>query len=326
MKYTLHVGMLMGALLFAGWADAKSTYQNSFTAAYPSANNTRIDSCQICHVDVDPDVDSSRNLYGVAWKNAGKSFLTIESFDSDGDLFSNLTEIQSLTFPGNTNDKPTTGSLTVYLEPAGARSAGAKWRISPGGVYKNSGETVPGLAAGSLTVQFLTVSGWETPLSKQVTILAGQTVTATATYVLSTVSVPDLAGMTEAAAQSTITSAGLLVGLLTQEYSSAVPAGEVISQNPIPDTSVVTGTAVDLVISLGPAPPEGEGESVVEVEGEETLEGEGESPSEGEAETCGCFKQGAKDVTFKEMIERTLGDWLLVGLSSMTLAALGTRK
>ena len=68
------------------------------------------------------------------------------------------------------------------------------------------------------------------------------------------VSVPDVVGKTKADARSIITSAGLSVGAVTQEYSNSVPAGKVISQNPTAGTQVDRGTAVDLVISKGPKP------------------------------------------------------------------------
>jgi beta-lactam-binding protein with PASTA domain len=68
------------------------------------------------------------------------------------------------------------------------------------------------------------------------------------------VSVPDVVGMTEAAAEAALTTARLTVGNVTQEYHETVPAGTVISQNPAAGTSVAPGTAVDLVVSQGPTP------------------------------------------------------------------------
>ena len=68
------------------------------------------------------------------------------------------------------------------------------------------------------------------------------------------VSVPNVVGMTQAAAEASITGAGLTVGSVTTAFSTTVPAGDVISQNPAAGASVPVGTAVDLVVSLGPAP------------------------------------------------------------------------
>jgi hypothetical protein len=66
------------------------------------------------------------------------------------------------------------------------------------------------------------------------------------------VNVPNVVGLTQAAATTAITNAGLVVGAVTQQPSNAVPAGSVISQNPSAGTSVAAGSAVDLVVSTGP--------------------------------------------------------------------------
>jgi beta-lactam-binding protein with PASTA domain len=68
------------------------------------------------------------------------------------------------------------------------------------------------------------------------------------------VTVPNVVGSTESAASASITGAGLSVGAITQEYSSTVTAGSVISQNPAADSTVAPGSVVDLVVSKGPAP------------------------------------------------------------------------
>ncbi|UCG58894.1 MAG: PASTA domain-containing protein, partial [Phycisphaerales bacterium] len=64
--------------------------------------------------------------------------------------------------------------------------------------------------------------------------------------------VPDVVAESLSAAQSAITSAGLVVGTTSANYSDTVPAGYVISQDPTAGTQVPGGSAVDLVISLGP--------------------------------------------------------------------------
>jgi beta-lactam-binding protein with PASTA domain len=67
------------------------------------------------------------------------------------------------------------------------------------------------------------------------------------------VTVPGVTGQTQAAAQAAITGAGLAVGAVSSANSATVAAGLVISQNPIGGTSVAPGSAVALVVSLGPA-------------------------------------------------------------------------
>ena len=69
-----------------------------------------------------------------------------------------------------------------------------------------------------------------------------------------TTSVPNVVNLTQAAATTTLTGAGLVVGTVTPQSSATVPSGSVISQNPTAGTSVAAGSAVALVVSTGPAP------------------------------------------------------------------------
>ncbi len=64
--------------------------------------------------------------------------------------------------------------------------------------------------------------------------------------------VPPVVGLTQAAAQTAIVTAGLDVGNVTPQTSATVPADEVISQDPTAGTSVPPGTGVDLIVSTGP--------------------------------------------------------------------------
>lgn len=66
--------------------------------------------------------------------------------------------------------------------------------------------------------------------------------------------VPNVVGMTQAAASTAITGEGLVVGTVTQAYSETVPSGRVISQNPVAGTIVSLGSAVALVVSQGREP------------------------------------------------------------------------
>lgn len=67
------------------------------------------------------------------------------------------------------------------------------------------------------------------------------------------VTVPDVVGLTQAAAATAITDASLDVGSVTTAGSDTVAAGHVISQDPGAGSSVGAGTDVDLVVSTGPA-------------------------------------------------------------------------
>ena len=68
------------------------------------------------------------------------------------------------------------------------------------------------------------------------------------------VAVPNVVNLTQAAATTAITNAGLVVGTVSSASSPTVPAGSVISQNPVAATQVATGSAVNIVVSTGPAP------------------------------------------------------------------------
>jgi beta-lactam-binding protein with PASTA domain len=66
------------------------------------------------------------------------------------------------------------------------------------------------------------------------------------------VTVPNVVGLTEAAARTAITGATLTVGVITTANHATVPLGSIISQNPAAGTSAPVGAAVALVRSLGP--------------------------------------------------------------------------
>ena len=68
------------------------------------------------------------------------------------------------------------------------------------------------------------------------------------------VSVPDVTGMTESAAETALTAVNLVKGGVTEEHSDTVAVDAVIRQSPAAGTSVAEGSAVNLVVSLGPAP------------------------------------------------------------------------
>jgi beta-lactam-binding protein with PASTA domain/Ca2+-binding RTX toxin-like protein len=70
---------------------------------------------------------------------------------------------------------------------------------------------------------------------------------------LAPVSVPLVTGLTFAGASQIITLQGLVVGATTSASSNTVPAGSVVSQNPIAGAIVAAGSAVALVVSTGPA-------------------------------------------------------------------------
>ena len=141
-----------------------------------------------------------------------------------------------------------TGDLTVTLLPAGAVTAGAKWSVDGGVTWQVSGATVSGLALGTQTVSFNTISGWTSPPSQIVTITQGGTATAIGTYVQQTGSLKITllpSSAVSAGAQwnvdggawqnSGATVSGLGVGSHTVDYlpiASLCPAGDRVRRHP----------------------------------------------------------------------------------------------
>jgi hypothetical protein len=66
------------------------------------------------------------------------------------------------------------------------------------------------------------------------------------------VDVPNVIGMTQADAEAVLAAADLTVGAVGAANSHTAPSGEVISQDPEAGTNITSGSAVDMVVSLGP--------------------------------------------------------------------------
>ncbi len=86
-------------LVGAPMVSARPSYLESFNQRYDT-EGTKLDSCTTCHDG------EARNPYGTAYSGSGRNFTAIENLDSDGDGFTNLVEINALSFPGNSDDYP----------------------------------------------------------------------------------------------------------------------------------------------------------------------------------------------------------------------------
>ncbi|MEL6810586.1 MAG: LamG-like jellyroll fold domain-containing protein [Bacteroidota bacterium] len=62
--------------------------------------------------------------------------------------------------------------------------------------------------------------------------------------------VPDVVGLTQVQAETDIVAANFTVGTISTVISFVVPAGEVMSQNPVGGTSAIPGSAIDLVVAV----------------------------------------------------------------------------
>jgi hypothetical protein len=97
--------VLASLVIGATSAYAQPSYLSSFQSTYPTAAAT-LGQCVLCHID--PAGGGPTNPFGTDYGNNGHSFPAIEQLDSDGDGFTNIVEIQALTWPGDPTSHPTT--------------------------------------------------------------------------------------------------------------------------------------------------------------------------------------------------------------------------
>ncbi|HEY3855609.1 MAG TPA: hypothetical protein VGO67_14555, partial [Verrucomicrobiae bacterium] len=125
---------------------------------------------------------------GGAWQNSGAivsglsagshtlSFSTVSGWTAPASETITVASDATNSITANYVAVPQTGSLQVTLNVTGAQ-----WSVD-NGAWQNSGAIVSGLSVGSHTVTFSTASGWTTPASQTVTIVANQTDSISATY------------------------------------------------------------------------------------------------------------------------------------------------
>ncbi len=120
---------------------------------------------------------------------------------------------------------------------------------------------------------------------------------------LNSVTVPDFVGKTTSEAYELMTDSktGILlkVGTITYEYDDKVEAGRILQQSKAPKSTVVLGTAIDFVVSLGAKPPESElpetkapEESKAPEETKEPSETQAPSENTGSTENSGSTENG----------------------------------
>jgi len=97
-----------------------------------------------------------------------------------------------------------------------------------------------------------TIVGQDPPAGT--TVQQGSTVRVDVVSGKDLVPVPSLTGRTEADAIRDITAARLTLGVRTEDYDPAVPAGSIIGTTLPAGLEVPTGTAIDYVVSKGPEP------------------------------------------------------------------------
>ena len=106
--------LLLAAMIFSSKPETGSAAPadlSSIVAKYPILNLSSLQTCDLCHTSSPPNL----NPYGAAYKAAGRNvaaFAQIENLDSDGDGFTNIQEINALTFPGNPASFPVLPTAT----------------------------------------------------------------------------------------------------------------------------------------------------------------------------------------------------------------------
>ncbi|MBF0634590.1 MAG: FG-GAP repeat protein [Nitrospinae bacterium] len=125
------------------------------------------------------------------------------------------------------------GSLNVTITPSGAVTDGARWSVD-GGAWQISGATVSDLSVGNHTVSFNTLAGWATPADQIVSIVSGQTTSATGAYT-PTYTVTATAG------------AGGLVAPTSQDVASGSTASVTVT----PDAGYTADTTVGGTCAVG---------------------------------------------------------------------------
>jgi hypothetical protein len=133
------------------------------------------------------------------------------------------------------------GSLQVTLGPAGAVSAGAKWRVDSG-TWQNSGTTVTDLPIGSHTVNYKSITGWNTPADQNATINNGETANITGTYTRQTspIAVTKCAVTAGSKANSDKISFSGTMGATADDFNDANAFNVIIDSNDIVNPCVLT--------------------------------------------------------------------------------------
>jgi len=131
--------------------------------------------CPIGDVNGDCVVDSrDLQILGLQWlTNPG------EEADINNDNFVDNEDYNWLA--GNWLKNWQTSSLQVFIEPEAVRGAG-QWRRVGEVTWNNHGIIESGLSIGSHTIEFSTVSDWDTPANQPVDVVYGEITQATGTY------------------------------------------------------------------------------------------------------------------------------------------------
>ena len=136
---------------------------------------------------------SNGSFYPAAIYLGGNAQTIVRAIDSDVIELFNRAEVSSTGGSNNTGGgishtsvtaiaSPSAGAIKVLIEPAGARSAGAGWRLAPESSYRMSGAQRSSLNPGTYVLQMIPVAGYQAPANDAVTVSGGNLTTVTFTY------------------------------------------------------------------------------------------------------------------------------------------------
>jgi len=126
--------------------------------------------------------DSDFTESGIPTGSYNVEFKSISGWDTPSN------EPVVITFGGTATASGTyilqTGSLSVTIEPQGARDAGAQWRRVGTSIWHDSGYTESDIPVGEETVEFQEIEDWAAPENQPVTIIKDDNTPLTGTYVI----------------------------------------------------------------------------------------------------------------------------------------------
>ncbi len=144
------------------------------------------------------------------------------------------------------------GSMQVTLGSSAPVAAGAQWNID-GGAWHNSGDAVTGVAAGSRTVNFKSVSGYTSPISQAVEVTANELSTTSAVYTYPVILVQQPLGRTLINGSSVIDFGSTIPALSLSQTFTVQNSGTAILA---PITPTIDGSnAGDFIVTAQPITP-----------------------------------------------------------------------
>ncbi|MBS1801855.1 MAG: PASTA domain-containing protein [Acidobacteria bacterium] len=155
----------------------------------------------------------------------------------------------------NVGNQPLSGSMASSFAPNFTASGSCNsFSLAPGASCLESFSFTPqttGYFTGFASFSDNTMNLSPAVVHQQVNIAGVGGINGQAT----TTAVPNVVGLTQAAAGTALTNAGLVTGSVSTASSSVVPVGSVIASNPAAGTQVNLNSSVKLLISSGPGQP-----------------------------------------------------------------------